>query len=107
MPKIYLGELTLDPFLLRALEEAGFEAREGRPPPDPGREDLALVSASAGITSTLRHELNNPLTAVLGFTQLLLRAEDLDAAARVKVQKIHEHASRVRDLIRKPTDLDG
>jgi signal transduction histidine kinase len=62
------------------------------------------VSTDPGITSTLRHEVNNPLTAVIGFTQLLLRQDDVPGPVMDKLVKIHDHAIRIRDLISKPED---
>ncbi len=46
----------------------------------------------------VRHEINNPLTGVLGQAQLLLRAE-LDEKARRRVQSIEELAIRIRDVV--------
>ncbi len=78
-----------------------------KPPEDPAAEDLALVPARVGITSTLRHALNNPLTAVLGFAQLLARRRDLPEDVVARAAKIEAHARRIRELIRKQEDLDA
>jgi len=53
-----------------------------------------------GVTETvgaLNHEINNPLAAVAGNAQLLLRhAEALDAETRIKVESILEAARRIQ-----------
>ena len=46
----------------------------------------------------VRHEINNPLTGVLGQAQLLLR-EDLSETARSRVEKIEQLAIRIRDIV--------
>lgn len=68
-------------------------------------ERMACLGATlAGVA----HELNNPLAAVLGFTQLLLKKE-MDEEARLALETIDHEATRagriVRDLLtlaRKP-----
>ena len=46
----------------------------------------------------IRHEINNPLTGVLGQAQLLLR-EDLSERSRKRVQTIEDLALRLRDIV--------
>ena len=46
----------------------------------------------------MRHEINNPLTGVLGQAQLLLR-EELNDKARKRAQTIEELAIRMRDIV--------
>jgi signal transduction histidine kinase len=107
MRKVYLGDLTSTPELERALGDAGYELVPGKPPEDAGGNDLALVPLRAGITSSLRHALNNPLTAVLGYLQLLRMRKDLPADVLEKIETIDENAQRLSELIQKPDDLDG
>ena len=52
----------------------------------------------AELVARVRHELNNPLTGVLGQAQLLLR-EDLSERARKRAQTIEELAIRLRDVV--------
>jgi two-component system, NtrC family, sensor kinase len=52
----------------------------------------------AQLVANIRHEINNPLTGVLGQAQLLLR-EDLSDRARKRVETIEELASRIRDIV--------
>lgn len=51
----------------------------------------------AELVAHVRHEINNPLTGVLGQAQLLLR-EELSDKARKRVQTIEELAVRLRDI---------
>jgi signal transduction histidine kinase len=107
MSRLYAGEVELPPGALESLEQNGCEVVLDKSPLDPGANDLALIPAKPGITSSLRHEVNNPLTAVIGFTQLLLRRTELDSAVLDRLGKIQEHALRVRDLIQRPETADG
>src|SRR2546430_14346488 len=52
----------------------------------------------AEMITRVRHEINNPLTGVLGQAQLLLR-EELDEKTRKRVQTIEELALRLRDIV--------
>jgi signal transduction histidine kinase len=49
------------------------------------------------LVENVRHEINNPLTAVLGQAQLLLR-EELSDKARKRAETIEELAIRLRDI---------
>ena len=107
MGTIYLRDISGPDALSEALRAAGFAVTPDKAPEHPAPGDLALVAARVGVTSTFRHSLNNPLTAVLGFLQLLQRQADLSEAAREKVERVYEHAIRVRDLLRMPGDADA
>jgi signal transduction histidine kinase len=58
----------------------------------------ARLDAVADLVARIRHEINNPLTGVLGQAQLLLR-EDLSEKARKRVETIEELAGRLRDVV--------
>ena len=69
----------------------------------------------ARLVSRVRHEINNPLTGVLGQAQLLLR-EDLNERARKRAETIEQLAIRLRDIAAelrqvqrpfKPSESDG
>ena len=50
------------------------------------------------LVARVRHQINNPLTGVLGHAQLLLR-EDLSDKVKQRVQKIEELALRLADIV--------
>ena len=52
----------------------------------------------AELITRVRHEINNPLTGVLGQAQLLMR-EELSERARKRVATIEEMAIRIRDIV--------
>lgn len=60
------------------------------------------AAALAQLGAALQHEINNPLTVVLGQTALLLRQrEDLNPEVRALLQTVLDHALRIRDIMRK------
>ncbi len=58
----------------------------------------AQLEAVAELVARVRHEINNPLTGVLGQAQLLLR-EDLNEKARKRAETIEDLAMRLRDVV--------
>lgn len=55
---------------------------------------------------TVNHEVNSPLTAILGNVQLLLRDKDkLDAGLVTKLRTIEESAERIRDVTKRLLDV--
>ena len=58
----------------------------------------------AELVARIRHEINNPLTGVLGQAQLLLR-EDLSDRARKRAQTIEDLAIRIRDIVAQLRDV--
>lgn len=58
----------------------------------------AKINEIAEIVARVRHEINNPLTGVLGQAQLLLR-EELNERARKRVETIEDLALRLRDIV--------
>jgi len=81
---------------------------EARPPAPParGEEQLRRVVEEfearlvefAELAAHVRHEINNPLTGLIGQAQLLLR-EELSDTARRRVQTIEQLANRIRDTV--------
>src|SRR4051812_11586875 len=75
-------------------------------PPVPAEEHLSRVVGEcearlteyAELAAHVRHEINNPLTGLIGQAQLLLR-EELNDAARRRVQTIEQLANRIRDTV--------
>jgi len=63
------------------------------------KERLAAINETA---VTVNHEINNPLTAILGNVQLLLmHRKDLDDELRNKLNVIEASASKIRDVTQK------
>jgi signal transduction histidine kinase len=58
----------------------------------------AQLDEVAELITRVRHEINNPLTGVLGQAQLLLR-EELSERARKRAETIEELAVRLRDVV--------
>ncbi len=73
----------------------------GHPPDDEVQRLLIQLSnyenqidEIADLVSRVRHEINNPLTGILGQAQLLLR-EDLNEKARQRAETIEQLARRL------------
>ena len=58
----------------------------------------------AGLIAHVRHEINNPLTGVIGQAQLLLR-EELSPTARRRVETIEQLSGRIRDTVAQLRDV--
>ena len=58
----------------------------------------AKLNENADLITSFRHEINNPLTGVLGQAQLLLR-EELSEKARKRAKTIEQLAMRLRDIV--------
>lgn len=58
----------------------------------------------AELVARVRHEINNPLTGVLGQAQLLLR-EELSESAHRRAEAIEELALRLRDIVGQLRDV--
>jgi signal transduction histidine kinase len=79
---------------------------ENRPGGIDGEEKLRALVADyqtrmdevADLITRVRHEINNPLTGVLGQAQLLLR-EELNEKARKRAETIEALAIRIRDIV--------
>jgi DNA-binding response OmpR family regulator len=66
--------------------------------------ELARARWLAGIGETtiaLEHEINNPLSALLGHAELLLMEDGLTDDQREQLQIIREQAARIADVVRR------
>jgi two-component system NtrC family sensor kinase len=87
-----------------------FEPSPKSPDPLPESPEEQLVyyrnrlDEVAELVARIRHEINNPLTGVLGQAQLLLR-EDLSERARKRAATIEELAIRIRDIVAQLRDV--
>ena len=70
--------------------------------------ELARARWLAGIGETtiaLEHEINNPLSALLGHAELLLMDRDLRADQRAELQTVREEAARIAEVVRRLAKL--
>jgi len=89
------------------------DAPLSNPEPESQFDEIAKyrrkLEETADLVARIRHEINNPLTGVLGQAQLLLR-EELSERARKRAVTIEELAIRIRDIVsqlrevQRPTD---
>lgn len=70
--------------------------------------ELARARWLAGIGETtiaLEHEINNPLSALLGHAELLLMDRTLSADQREQLQVVREQAARIAEVVRRLAKL--
>lgn len=51
------------------------------------------------------HEINQPLTVIIGLAQIMLLNESLDASLRRDVETIHEAGQKIREIVLRMQDL--
>jgi signal transduction histidine kinase len=61
-------------------------------------EQEKKLTEAAALVARIRHEINNPLAALLGQAQLLLR-EDLSEKARRRAETIEAQAKRIQEIV--------
>ena len=65
----------------------------------PDREAAVKTQAVLETAAAINHEINNPLMAVMGNVELLLRREaQIDPDTREKLHRIHEAAARIHQV---------
>ena len=57
------------------------------------------LSEAAALVAHVRHEINNPLAALLGQAQLLLREADLSEKSRRRAETIESQAKRIEQIV--------
>ncbi len=95
---VFLRQYLLDRELMRLLEESRQSLENLK------RLQTQLVQkeklASLGqLVSGAAHEINNPVAAILGYSELLAENQGLDPAQVAMANKIGQQARRTRDLI--------
>jgi two-component system NtrC family sensor kinase len=73
------------------------------------RTQLQLVQSAklatiGELAAFVAHEINNPLTSVLGYTSLLLSEADKDSPIRADLQVVENEAIRAREIVRNLLD---
>ena len=71
---------------------------ENSKPSGDASDDRQKLEQIVELVARVRHEINNPLTGVLGQAQLLLR-EELNDRARKRAQSIEDLALRLKDIV--------
>ena len=61
-------------------------------------ERRAVIAELAG---TAAHQLNQPLTCIVGYTELLLRHLSHDDGNRLFIERIRQEGERMAELVRK------
>jgi len=93
---LYIGDVVVDisaeKEAQQALEAAIKEA------------DSANASKSTFLTN-MSHEIRTPLNAVLGYSQLLMKEQDLGSERKEQVRRIHNAGQRLLNLINDVLDL--
>ena len=64
----------------------------------------AKLTAAAALVAHVRHEINNPLAALLGQAQLMLR-EELPEKPRRRVETIEKLAIRIKEIVGELRDI--
>ncbi len=63
------------------------------------------LAAIGKLAANIAHEINNPLTSVLGYTSHLLRTLDVPEVSRQKLRLMEQETLRVRKIIRNLLDF--
>jgi len=65
----------------------------------------AKLAAIGELATNIAYEVNNPLTGVLGYTGLLLRADDIPADKKEHLKTIERETLRAREILRHLLDF--
>jgi signal transduction histidine kinase len=95
---VFLRQYVLDRELMRLLEESrqSLESLKRLQNQLVQKEKLASLGQ---LVSGAAHEINNPVAAILGYSELLAANRELDPSQVTMAQKIGHQARRTRDLV--------
>ena len=94
--------------LTRAVENLAAELAGSRREVDRGLADLERASrAMSEIATRVGHDLRTPLTAILGFSELMSRGRLTNEAMREYAEDINRDARRLSELISSVFDADS
>src|SRR5262245_4911793 len=68
------------------------------------KQTVGASASFAQMVAGLSHHLNNPLAAILGYSELLLR-RDLDSSAKAMLELIHQQAERCKHTLQSLSDM--
>jgi GAF domain-containing protein len=109
---------TLANLIAVAIENARLYERQRESAAELAERNLMLVQAQARLVSAERlaaigqislaieHEINNPMTAILGNAEWLLEEDGLSEEVRVSLQLIYDMAARVRDIVQRLENVE-
>jgi len=63
------------------------------------------LADAASLVARVRHEINNPLAALLGQAQLLLREQDLNEKSLRRASTIESQAKRIEEIVGELRDV--
>lgn len=63
------------------------------------------LAAIGEVSLTVRHEVNNPLTTILGETQLLLMGQNLPEEAKSSLKTIEKMCLRIQNVVKKLSEV--
>ncbi len=78
-------------------KKAEFENKKLRDKAEMSSRLAAVGEMAAGIA----HEINNPLTGVIGFSELLLSDTSVSESVKEQLQIIHDGSKRVKDIVKR------
>ena len=101
---VFLRQFLMDRELVRLLEESrsSLENMKRLQTELVQREKLASL---AQLVSGAAHEINNPLAAILGYSELLAAQAGLESEQANMARKIGQQARRTRELVVQPAQL--
>ena len=63
------------------------------------------LSALGEVTRTVEHEINNPLNVIVNWAEIYREDDAIDPELRKKFQVIFDMAMRIRDVVKKLTEI--
>jgi PAS domain S-box-containing protein len=101
--EVRVVEVSITPKLNAQDEVVGFRGMFNDVTEREENEQRALMTsklASIGeLASGVAHELNNPLTSVIGYAQLLVDSKDVPAEVKSDLNRIHQESQRATKIV--------